>query len=127
MNAEAFQLNKVRRMINTQGKTYVVIRYAKNKFNEPTDGTELLGIKAVFHDGEHYGNHLPKETSDASTIRKKSSPMLLCLWIDAQSIKHTDKIIINSSLYKITEIKNICQANIVADICLEEVQGNGES
>lgn len=122
MNAAAFQLNKVRRLINTQGRSVVVTRQRKNKFNEPNGEAEVFNITGVFHETTSY---LSKTGSDGSTVRAKPSPMFMCLWSDAQLVKHTDRITINGHTYSIGEVKNLCEANVAGDISLEEVQGDG--
>lgn len=124
MNSSAFQLNKVRRLILTQGRSVVVTRQKQNEFNEPNGKAEVFSVTGVFHETTAY---LSKTGSDGSTVRAKSSPMILCLWNDAQKLKHTDQITINSRTYNIGEIKNLCEADVAGDISLEEVQTNGTS
>lgn len=119
MNSSAFQLNKVRRLINTQGRSVTVTRQGRDKFNEPNGEAEVFNITGVFHETTSY---LSKTGSDGSTVRAKSSPMLLCLWADIRLLQHTDQINLNSHTYNIGEIKNLCEANVVGDISLEEVQ-----
>ena len=123
MNSAAFQLNKVRRLINTQGRSVVVTRQGKNKFNEPNGEAEVFNIKGVFHETISY---LSKTGSNGSTVRSKPSPMFMCLWESAESLQHTDQVFINNRTYNIGEIKNIDEANAVADISLEEVQNSGQ-
>ena len=122
MNSSAFQLNKVRRLIKAQGRSVIVTRQGKNKFNEPNGEAEVFSITGVFHEITSY---LSKTGSDGSTVRAKPSPMLMCLWDDINKIKHTDQIIMNNHTYNIGEIKNLCEADVVGDISLEEVQTNG--
>ena len=124
MYAQAFQLNKVRRLINTQGRSVVVTRQGKNKFNEPNGEAEVFNIKGVFHETTSY---LSKTGSNGSIVRSKPSPMFMCLWESAESLQHTDQVLINNRTYNIGEIKNIDEANAVADISLEEVQISGTS
>ena len=124
MNSSAFQLNKVRRLIKTQGRSVVVTRQERNKFNEPNGEAEVFTIKGVFHETTSY---LSKTGSDGSTVRAKPSPMLMCLWEDIQKVQHTDQMVINNHTYNIGEIKNLCEADVVGDISLEEVQTNGTS
>ena len=120
MNQKAFQLNKVRRTIRTLGQSLLVQREGTNDFGEPNGETESLELKGVFHESTGY---LTKSTSESSTVRKKSSPMLLCLWEDtAELLHHQDRVILNNKTYKVNEIKNLAAANLVADISLEEVQ-----
>lgn len=124
MNAPAFQLNKVRRLINTQGRSVVVTRQGKNKFNEPNGEAETFTVKGVFHETTSY---LSKTGSNGSTIRSKPSPMLLCLWNDVTMLQHTDLVAVNNRVYIIGEIKNLCEADVVGDISLEEVQADGQN
>ena len=120
MHNGAFQLNKVRRMLRTQGISVVVKKPVLNDFGEPTGNTKDREIKGVFHETTSYAS---KTTTEASTIRKKSSPMLLCLWEDiAEILRHQDEVTINNKTYKVNEIKNLAEANLIADISLEEVQ-----
>lgn len=123
MDALTFQLNKVRRLINTQGKNFQFKRRGTNEFGEPNGQTESVNIVGVYHETTSF---LSKSATEATTIRQKPSPMILCLWEDAQRILHTDELSFNGKSYKVGEIKNISEANIVGDISLEEVQTNGQ-
>ena len=124
MNSSALQLNKVKRLIKVQGRSVVVTRQKKNKFNEPNGEAEIFSVTGVFHETTSY---LSKTGSDGSTVRAKPSPMLMCLWDDIKKLKHTDQVILNNRTYNIGEIKNLCEAEVVGDISLEEVQTNGTS
>lgn len=119
MDALAFQLNKVRRLIHTQGKTFSFKRQGTNDFGEPNGQTESVDIVGVYHETTSF---LSKTATGATTIRQKSSPMILCLWEDAQKILHTDELSFNGKTYKVGEVKNLSESNIVGDISLEEVQ-----
>lgn len=123
MNALTFQLNKVRRLINTQGKPFKFTRQGTNEFGEPNGQTESVDIVGVYHETTSF---LSKSATEATTIRQKSSPMILCLWEDAQRVLHTDELSFNEKSYKVGEVKNISEANIVGDISLEEVQTNDQ-
>ena len=48
--------------------------------------------------------------------------MILCLWESAELLQHKDTLTYNGKKYTIGEIKNLAEANIIADISLEEVQ-----
>lgn len=123
MDALSFQLNKIRRLINTQGVSFEFKRRAKNEFNEPNDEVQSIRITGVYHETTGF---LSKTVTDATTIRQKSSPMILCLWEDAKKILHTDSLLFNGKTYTIGEIKNISESNIVGDISLQEVQTDGQ-
>ena len=119
MNHRAFQLNKVRRAINSYGQLFQFDSPGKNEFGEPNGETVSHEVKGVFHETTQY---LTKSTSEASTIRKRSSPMVLMLWEEAKNLHHQDQVRFNNQKYRVSEIKNLGEANLVADISLEEVQ-----
>ena len=121
MDALKFQLNKVRRLINTQGQPFKFTRQGIDDFGEPNGQTVSVIISGVYHETTGY---LSKTSAEASTIRKKSSPMILCLWEDAKKVIHTDELVFNEKTYKVCEVKNLSEANIVGDISLEEVQSS---
>lgn len=122
MHAPMFQLNKVQRLINAQGKSFQFSRQGKNEFGEPNGQTESVVIMGVYHETTSY---LSKTVVEASVIRRKSSPMILCLWKDAKKLLHTDELLFNGKKYKIGDIKNIAEADVIGDISLEEVQIGG--
>lgn len=122
MDAVLFQLNKVRRLLRTQGQEFTFARVSLNEFGEPDGQTEFVVITGVYHETTSY---LQKSKVESTTIRTKASPMILCLWDEAQLLQHTDELDFNGKTYTISEVKNIAEANIVADISLEEVQKDG--
>lgn len=123
MDALSFQLNKVRRLIKTQGQDFSFTRQELNEFREPNGQTISVDLRGVYHETTSY---LSKSSTDATTLRQKPSPMILCLWEDAQKIEQSDELDFNGKHYRIGEVKNISEANIVADISLEEVQTDGK-
>lgn len=126
MNSAAFQLNKVRRLIKTQGRSALIVRPGTNKFGEPESEADVRTILGVFHESSSRMTYQAKTNSDGSTIRAKAAPMMLCLWEDVQDIQHTDHLVMNNNAYVIGEIKNVNESNLVADISLEEVQNSGQ-
>ncbi len=123
MNGAAFQLNKVRRAIRTQGKLFRFERPGKNKFGEPNGKTESYEFIGVYHELTGYKR---KSTGESTTVREatisNSAPMVLMLWEDAKELHHQDTVKFNDKTYRVNEIKNLSEANLVADISLEEVQ-----
>lgn len=120
MNSAAFQLNKVRRLIRTQGKIFKFVRPGNDEFGEPNGETVSNEILGVYH--ESSSGYATKNTTEATTIRQKPLPMVLALWESARELHHQDTLKFNKKQYQINEIKNIAEANLVADISLEEVQ-----
>lgn len=120
MHNGAFQLNKVRRIIKTQGASITAKKYETNGFGEPTGEPEIVTIPGLFHEATAYASTTGTEDS---TVRKKSSPMFMCMWEDIAEILHLeDEVVFNNKTYRINEIKNLSESNIIADISLEEVQ-----
>lgn len=120
MQHTAFQLNKLRRAIRTQGKVFTVERPGKNAFGEPNGMTESQNLRGIYHETTSF---LSKTTSEASTIAKRPCPMLLVLWEDLKDqVELGSTIAFNKLSYRVNAIKNLAEANLVADISLEEVQ-----
>lgn len=119
MEALRFQLNKVKRLLKVQGQEFIFDRYKVNDFNEPTDETDSqIKLIGVYHETVSYQQ---KTAADGSITQSKASPMILCQWEDAEKLRTTDKLKFNDSTYIIGGIKNIGEANIIADISLEEL------
>ena len=126
LNHAAFQLNKFRRAIRVQGRIIEVTKPTLNKFKEPNGEAETFEIKGIFHESVAGVGYIGKSTSEAATIRQKSLPILLCLWEDASEVTLDCTFKLNEKPYKVCEVKNLAEANVVAEISLEEVQGNGQ-
>lgn len=120
MYATSSQLNKVRRLINTEGVWFTFSKQAKNEFGEPTETQEsTVRFKGVYHETTSY---LKKSTGDASTIKTKSSPMILCLYDAVSFLTAEFTLLYKGKKYRIGDIKDIAEAGIVCDISLEEIQ-----
>ena len=123
MYKAAFQLNKVRRLIKTQGKKVQFTTPGKNEFNEPNGETVSHSIKGVFHETHPAFSHVSIETSDGTSIRQRSHPLIMALWEDVDGvITRKDIVRFNNTPYRVNDITNLLEANLVADISLEEVQ-----
>lgn len=120
MISDQFQLYKVRRLIQVNGKVYDFFRQPKNGFGELTSGEpEHLCMRGIYHETTRY---LSLITSDSTTIRKQASPMILCTWEDAKTLKQEDQVKFNNKLYVVSGIKDVTELQIIADISLTEVQ-----
>lgn len=119
MEAEKFQLYKVKRAIQTHGVTVTAEIPVKDEFGEPTEQSESRSFMGLYHETTSY---LSKTTSDASTLRRKSSPMLLCLWDDVEQLPIPCKILHNGKEYELVEVKDLEECQLIGDLSLEEVQ-----
>ena len=123
MKHTAFQLSKVRRLIRTHGQSFEFCTRGKNEFNEPTDETVSHIVQGVFHESSKFSSgYVTKTSADSSVTRLKSQPMILTLWESISDLGSLEELRFNGKTYKVNEITNISQANLVADISLEEVQ-----
>lgn len=113
-----FQLHKVKRAINTHGKSFDFERDGLNEYGEPNGTTEIVSIKGVYHESFSY---ITKSISDAATVEGKYSPMILCLWDDVVKLDTKDRLNFNGGRYKIRNIKDITESKIIAAISLERV------
>lgn len=121
MNSPNFQLNKVQRHLRASGRDFTFTREGTDSFGEPNGSTESFTIKGIYHETNRNTIAI-QNNSDAATTWPKKIPSMLCLWEDAQQVHLTDLVSINSKRYKISQIRNIEEANLVADIIMEEVQ-----
>ena len=119
----AFQLNKIRRLINTQGQEFHFTSLDENEFGEPNGETVSHHVKGVFHETQPAFSYVTVETSEGTSTRQRSSPMIMTLWESVGGIlARKNQLKFNGKTYRVNEIKNLLEANLVADISLEEVQ-----
>lgn len=123
MNNAAFQLNKVRRVISTNGELIKFTKPRLNEFGEPIPNDEEVSfIKGLFHESTKHIK-ITKVASDGSTTRERSDPMILCLWLEANfCVKGHTFVHYHGKKYRVIEMKNLLEANVVVDISLEEEQ-----
>lgn len=117
-----FQINKIRRLIKTQGELFLFQNRSADSFGEPSGDTTIILVRGVFHETTSY---LSRTSAESTTVRTKPSPMILCLWEDAKNLPISCELLYNGKRYKIGDIKNVSEMNIAADISLEEVQAHG--
>lgn len=109
----------VEREITRNGSIYTVKRNKVDKYGEPTQEVEeVTTLRGLFHISKSF---VTQNTSDGSQTKTKGQPMVLALWEECETIQNGDFVVINSNTYKITDINNIEEYNIIADISLEVV------
>lgn len=109
----------IEREIIRNGSTYIVKRNKVDKYGEPTQEVEeVTTLRGLFHISKGF---VTKNTSDGSQTKTKGQPMILALLEECAIIQNGDFVVINSNTYKITDINNIEEYNIIADISLEVV------
>lgn len=116
MQAPKFELNKIRRLINTAGVNYTFERAKLDEFKEPAGYAPIAVIKGVFHQTTQ---HVSIIASDASSVQSKQTPYILTLYEDAKDLQQGDMVQINGMEYTVTGMLNINNWDIAIDISLE--------
>lgn len=123
-----FEAYKLRRELKRSGRTYKFERPKTNDFNEPTKEFDLVGqLTGLYHEQNEFVSITTGMTqSNTAQFRTKKMPMILCLYEDAALLKLQvgDRVKINSNTFRVVNVANIQEWNIVADISLE-VADNG--
>lgn len=125
-----FEAYKLRRELKRSGKIYKIERYGVNGYGEPVkNATSKVGeFKGLYHEQNGY---MQMSTTDTTQVISKKIPMIMCLYedIDNLNLKVDDFIQIGEccgnidfSEYRITDITNIQNWGIIADISLEPVE-----
>ena len=113
------ELHKITRDINQYGENYVFWRDDVDKYGEPTGTTRnIADVKGIFHTERSY---VSKNASDATTTHATGTPMILARYDDAKDIKLADWLTINGKTFKVVDVNNIMEYNIVVNISLDEV------
>ena len=114
-----FEAYKLRRELKKVGVEYEFKRAGLNKFKEPTNESEFAGkLIGLYHEQNSY---VSVTAGEATQTRTKKTPMILCLYEDAKTLKLDDFIEMNSRKYKVTGVVNIQEWSIIADISLEVI------
>ena len=113
------ELHKITREINQYGENYVFWRDDVDKYGEPTGTTRnIADVKGIFHTERSY---VSKNASDATTTHATGTPMILARYDDAKDINLADWLTINGKTFKVVDVNNIMEYNIVVNISLDEV------
>lgn len=117
MNSKVFQLNKVRYAINKNNKYYLFKRFLKNTYGEKSTEEKEINVKGLFHTDKVYS---AQKNGDSTYSTVEYPAMILCLYSE-DNPKINDQITIGAKLFKVTDVNNMYEENIILDISLEEV------
>lgn len=119
------ELHKITREINQYGENYVFWRDDVDKYGEPTGTTRnIADVKGLFHTERSY---VSKNASDATTTHATGTPMILARYEDAKDIKLADWLTINGKTFKVVDVNDVMEYNIVVNISLDEVVTDGRN
>lgn len=114
-----FEAYKLRRELKKVGIVYEFKRAELNQFKEPTNESAIAcRLTGLYHEQNSY---VSVTAGDATQTRSKKSPMILCLYEDAKTLKLDDFIEMNSKKYKVTGVVNVQEWGIIADVSLEVI------
>lgn len=118
-----FQINKVKRLIETRGTNLIFKRYNKNEYGEYLkDDAEEIEIKGLYHEES---SQITLTTTEGTVTRSKVQPRVLCMIEDGKKIKRNDRLFYEGSEYSVVDAINLLKSDICFDISLE-VFDNGE-
>lgn len=112
-------LYEVSKAIRVHGDKYTFRTPTTNKFGEPLDEGSSFEISGLWHTTNSF---VQKTISEATKIRSKQQPQLLCKFEDAANISNKSTLTYEGVNYIVTDIINVGNFSTIADICLEEVQ-----
>lgn len=112
------ELNKVEREIKIHGLSYDVVRINADKYGEPIEDKTITNISGLFHTSKGY---VTKSVSDGTRTHSKGQPKLLVTYEDAKQLLIGDIVMINDKRYKIVELNNLQEMNIITDVSMELV------
>lgn len=115
----AFQINKVNRLISTNGEIFNFKRKKINEFNEYTEEEQTIQIKGIFHQTNSY---VSQTGMDAGLIRSKPQPLVMCLKEEAKKIMKDDILEYKGKQYKVIDKTNLVELDICVDISLDVIQ-----
>ncbi len=123
-----FEAYKIAREIKKSGVQNVFYRDGKNEFGEPdTDTRVTIGtLKSLYHEQNGY---VQMSVADEVQYRTKKMPMLMALHEDVKvlDLQAGDYTIINSRKYKITNVLNLYNWDILCDLSLEVLDDGNSS
>ena len=111
----AFELRKMTVAIARNGRQFVFTHRGVNTHGEDDGTTVTYTVNGLFHETTQ---HVLLVQTEGSTVKQKPTPSILCLLSDTTSLVQGDEATIGGKLHKITDIKDIENAGIIADISL---------
>lgn len=118
-----FQLNKISRLIKSQGEEFTFKRFKKNEFNESiSDDFDEIKIVGVYHETN---SQVTETTSEGTSIKTKPQPRILCMPDQGSKVERGDMLEHKGIKFKVIEPANLLLYDICADISMVVVE-NGK-
>ena len=114
-----YPLWTVKQNIKQHGGKYTFQRYKKDERGQETEELEeVCTVPALYHISKGY---VTKSTGDYGVTRSKGQPMLLCITENSEGIELLDVVTVGKDMYRVTEVNDLNNEGIIADISLELV------
>lgn len=118
-----FQLNKISRLVKSQGEEFTFKRFKKNEFNESiSDDFDEIKIVGVYHETN---SQVTETTSEGTSIKTKPQPRILCMPDQGSKVERGDMLEHKGIKFKVIEPANLLLYDICADISMVVVE-NGK-
>lgn len=116
---------KIKRQIQWYGENYTIFRFITDERGENTDSVEKVSeIKALYHEQKGFIRESIDDSGSTKEKRVTVQCMLLTLPEYVKNIKDGDVFKYNNNSYKISNITNVGNLDMVYEISLQEVDGN---
>jgi hypothetical protein len=116
--------HKVKQQLKLNGSLYIIKSIELDDYNEQylPDVPEEIELKCIYHESNGYQK---ENVGDAAIVSEKPSPMLLCLWQDAEKVKPGDYTEFGNKKFQVIDKNDIQNFGVVCDISLKEVDSFG--
>ena len=117
MRGVDIQRAKLKRIIDSQGKSYKVYRDGLNKLKEP-DGSRVnvATIFGLWHESQGY---VTVTKDESAKVRSKPYPQILILYDGDLDIRQDDYVLVGDVKYTVTGVHDPTNLGIALDISLE--------
>lgn len=117
---KSFQLNKISRLIKSQGEEFTFKRHKENEFKELIpDNFDEIKIIGVYHETN---SQVVETTTEGTSIKSKPQPRILCMPDQGVKIKRGDILEHKGIKFKVIEPANLLLYDICADISMVVIE-----
>lgn len=118
MKAPLFLKNKITRLLNCNGVEFEFKIITENEYHEKIESDELIKIIGIYHETTMFKTQM---VTDGNVTRSENSPMILCLFEDAEKINVGSILNYADKIYTVVSVENVQNYNIACEIHLDEV------
>lgn len=114
-----FLKHRVERALAMNGQKFSFIPMLRDEYNQLKQSSTTIEVFGMYHEQNSF---ISVTSSDAASVQRKKSPMILTLLDDnVKKLKQGDVLFLGDTRYTVSGILDIQNWGIVADISLEMV------